>query len=200
MKIKDKGIHMQKLLAWCGLCTALVFSGVAAGSESASKEVVKESGSNLDVYSIVKDVVTAAEKGGEKSSELMELKLQVQAEKIVRLEREIERLKDKPESNTSSTVLAAASVIITALGVLIAILSILGYTNIKKEAVRVSADTAKQTVASIADVELMNATESNIVKLMENGRFDEIIRESIASVAYRGISISDEFEEEEEPK
>jgi len=178
---------MRKLIAWIGILAFITFSGSAVYGKEISKEASIEVHDGMDFYRAIQDAVNAGISKDQKSSEILELKFQLQADKIEKLEREIEWLKGKPESNTASTVLAAASVIITALGVLIAILSILGYSNIKKEAVKTSRDTAKETVSSIAGVELMDATEKNIIVLMENGRFDEIIQNAVASITYRGI-------------
>lgn len=178
---------MRKLLLLSGILVLLSFSGVVVSSELSLKNSPEETNNNVELYKVVQEAVSAVNSGNEKDSEIMELKFQLQADKIARLEREIERLKDKPESNTASTVLAGASVIITALGVLIAILSILGYSNIKKEAVKTSRDTAKETVESIAGEELMAATEKNIIELMESGRFDGIIENAVVNITYRGI-------------
>lgn len=178
---------MRKLLLLSGILVLLSFSGVVVSSELSLKNSPEEKSNNVELYKVVQEAVSAVNSGNEKDSEIMELKFQLQADKIARLEREVERLKDKPESNTASTVLAGASVIITALGVLIAILSILGYSNIKKEAVKTSRDTAKETVESIAGEELMAATEKNIIELMESGRFDGIIENAVVNITYRGI-------------
>jgi len=185
--LSEKGIYMRKLLLLSGILVLLSFSGVVVSSELSLKNSPEETNNNVELYKVVQEAVSAVNSGNEKDSEIMELKFQLQADKIARLEREIERLKDKPESNTASTVLAGASVIITALGVLIAILSILGYSNIKKEAVKTSRDTAKETVESIAGEELMAATEKNIIELMESGRFDGIIENAVVNITYRGI-------------
>lgn len=185
--LSEKGIYMRKLLLLSGILVLLSFSGVVVSSELSLKNSPEETSNNVELYKVVQEAVSAVNSGNEKNSEIMELKFQLQADKIARLEREIERLKDKPESNTASTVLAGASVIITALGVLIAILSILGYSNIKKEAVKTSRDTAKETVESIAGEELMAATEKNIIELMESGRFDGIIENAVVNITYRGI-------------
>ncbi|MCQ4243384.1 hypothetical protein [Stutzerimonas stutzeri] len=178
---------MRKLIVRIGILVFFTFSGSAVYGENISEKASVQIHDGMDLYRVIQDAVNAGISEDEKSSEILELKFQLQADKIAKLEREVEWLKGKPESNTASTVLAAASVIITALGVLIAILSILGYSNIKKEAVKTSRDTAKETVNSIAGVELMDATEKNIIVLMENGRFDEIIQNAVASITYRGI-------------
>lgn len=178
---------MRKLLVLISGIILLTLNGLAVSSEGSSAGVSKEKSNNEELYKVIHDAVNSEFSRDEKNSEIMDLKFQLQADKIAKLEREIEWLKGKPESNTASTVLAAASVIITALGVLIAILSILGYSNIKKEAIKTSRDTAKETVASIAGIELMEATEKNIIALMEDGRFDGVIESAVANVTYRGI-------------
>lgn len=178
---------MRKLFLLSSVLVLLAFSGVVVSSEPSLKSAPEQTSNNVELYKVVQEAVSAGISGDEKSSEIMELKFQLQADKIARLEREVEWLKGKPESNTASTVLAGASVIITALGVLIAILSILGYANIKKEAVKTSRDTAKETVESIAGEELMTATEKNIIELMESGRFDGIIENAVVNITYRGI-------------
>ncbi|WP_031598623.1 hypothetical protein [Pseudomonas savastanoi] len=84
---------------------------------------------------------------------------------------------------------------ITILGVVFAILSIFGYTNIREEATRSAKTAAKETVEKITKDELPAETEKNIIALMEDKRFDKVIQNAVENVIYRGISIADEASE-----
>ncbi|MEA1030709.1 hypothetical protein T3A99_19270 [Pseudomonas sp. N-137] len=162
------------------------------------KEVLAQATTNTS--ELIKLITSTAQESTEKSIRdisKLELEIRVQTEKIKHLEKEVISLK-KPEDTSSATlVLAAVSVIITVLGVLIAILSILGYSNIKKEAKKDARTTAKATVELITKIELPAATERNIIKLIEENRFDKLIQNAVENVVYRGIYMPDDIADEE---
>lgn len=186
----------------------MLFSGASAAGSGFSEDVdAKLSGSEgrhqtingyaaLEAYHLVQEVVRNSVPSQEKIIEAVELRILAQEEKIRSLEREISRLNSAGAINTSSVVLAAVSVIITVLGVLIAILSIFGYKNIKSESVKSSREAAMNAISEVARNGLKEATEKSIVDLIEDGRFDKIITNAVANIAYRGISMPDGLAEE----
>lgn len=86
---------------------------------------------------------------------------------------------------------------ITVLGVLIAILAILGYRNIKKEAIKDSRKTARETVKIIVVEEIPKATEESIIKLIEGDKFDGLIQKAVENIVYRDTSMLDSVTDEE---
>lgn len=192
---------MKKLLLILTLCSAPVIAEQTITSHEEGAERPSEQFNNpLEIHNLIQDAIKTGLIKSSESAELLDIKFKTQADKIEQLEREIEKLRDTPESNLAATVLAGASIIITALGVLIAILSILGYNNIRKEAIKTSRETAKKTVTAIANVELKAATEEKIIELVAKGRFDNIIQNAIANIEYRGISLADSIPEDGEQK
>lgn len=122
-----------------------------------------------------------------------------QTDKIKSLEKQLSELQKPADINTATLVLACVSIGITVLGVVIAILSIFGYTNIKGEATKNAQTVARDTVEKITKAELPAETEKNIIKLLEDKRFDSIIQNAVEKVVYRGISIPDDTLENGEP-
>lgn len=170
------------------------------------------SNGNLETYHLIQEIfndkISSSENKArqletklleqEEKSKKLELKITEQEAQIIELKRAISTPPDSQESFTTTVVLAAVTVIVTVLGVLMAILSIFGYTNIKKESVKASQETAQETINSIAKEGLLQATENSLLTLLEKGRFDEIIQNSISLIEYRGISVESDFLDEEE--
>lgn len=123
------------------------------------------------------------------------VKISSQQEEIKALRKQIENFEKPGDINTITIVLTCVSVLITILGVVFAILSIFGYTNIREEATRSAKTAAKETVEKITKDELPAETEKNIIALMEDKRFDKVIQNAVENVIYRGISIADEASE-----
>lgn len=126
------------------------------------------------------------------NTNILESEIKIQAEKIRQLEKVITRLDKPQDTGIATTVLSAATLMVTALGVLIAILSILGYRNIKKEAMKDARKTARDVVKQITLNELPRETKEIITHLLEEKAFDNIILNAVEKVAYRGISITDD--------
>lgn len=125
-----------------------------------------------------------------------ETEIKIQTEKIKQLEKSIAKLEKPIDNNTASTVLSAASLIVTALGVLIAILSIYGYQNIKKDSIKHARTTAKEVVKQICIKEIPKTTNDSVVKIMESEDFEKVIMTAVEKVAYRDISINTDNREE----
>lgn len=151
---------------------------------------------SLETYHLIQEIVKSSLPAENPSIEILKSKIEAQAEKINSLEKEIKEFEKPSESSTSTIVLACVSVIITVLGVLIAIVTIFGYANIKKEAIGSAQNAAQSIIQASAHIWLQEATEKNIIALIEEGRFDAIIQNAVANIEYRGISIPDGIDDE----
>ncbi|MDU8501452.1 hypothetical protein RYB01_20010 [Pseudomonas syringae] len=148
-------------------------------------------------YLFIQEIVQSMNPKADSGTRDLVLEVKLQAEKIKTLEREVSEL-SKPKDNSIATLLlSAVSVIITVLGVLIAILAIIGYRNIKNEAIKDARKTAKETVNIVAKEEIPRATEENIIKLIEENRFDRLIQNAVENIVYRDTSMPDEITDEE---
>ena len=87
-------------------------------------------------------------------------------------------------------VLASVAVIVTTLGVGIAIFSFFGYRNAMVKASEVASEKASEVA--------YEAAKNEITKRIENGDFHETITVAIQKIAYEGILSSDEIRYEEE--
>lgn len=143
--------------------------------------------------SVAENSVTMAKKIYELENKLNEQRYILNA-----LEKQISETQKPPDTNTTTLVLACVSVLITVLGVVVAILSIFGYTNIKDEAAKNARIAAQDTVEKITKAELPAQTEKNIIQLIENNRFDNIIQNAVENIVYRGISLPEETTDGEE--
>ncbi|MDX9675247.1 hypothetical protein [Pseudomonas zeae] len=199
--------HMRLTTTLATLTLALIISlyaikTLAETSNTETKEQNQEELSltnhnNLKDYFLIQEIVQSMTPKADSSTRDLALEVKLQAEKIKNLEKEVSELR-KPDDNSMATLLlSAVSVIITVLGVLIAILAILGYRNIKNEAIKDARKTAKETVKIVAKEEIPRATEENIIKLIEENRFDRLIQNAVENIVYRDTSMSDEVADEE---
>lgn len=198
------------LILWVSIAAGT--SAAAEKQERAKADDVLISSGNLEAYHLIQEIFNDKVSSSDGRARELELKIIEQEERTKKLElkaleqaaiiNELQRAANSPPeiqgSVTATIVLAAVAVIITVLGVLMAILSIFGYTNIKQESIKSSKETALNTVNSIAEEGLLQATEKSLLTLLEKGRFDEIIQSSISSITYRGITVKSDFLDEEE--
>lgn len=154
---------------------------------------------SADTAMTVKVAIAESALNTAKDINLLQIETNRQADKITNLEKQLSELQKPADVNTATLVLACVSVGITVLGVVIAILSIFGYTNIKGEATKNAQTVARDTVEKITKAELPAETEKNIIKLLEGNRFDSIIQNAVEQVVYRGISIPDDTLDNGEP-
>ncbi|MGY2223424.1 hypothetical protein ACW9IK_12115 [Pseudomonas gingeri] len=165
--------------------------------EQNPEELSQTNHNNLKDYLLIKEIVQSMTPKADSSTQNLALEVKLQAEKIKNLEKEVSELRKPDDNSVATLLLSAVSVIITVLGVLIAILAILGYRNIKNEAIKDSRKTAKETVKIVAKEEIPRATEENIIKLIEENRFDRLIQNAVENIVYRDTSMSDEVADEE---
>ena len=114
------------------------------------------------------------------------------AQKIQELKSQIETLEKPDRFDLSAILLTAVAVIVTVLGVILAIISFYGYRNIKKIAEKVARKAAQKTVRAL----LEETTVETIGKLLDEGKFDKLIAMTVETVAYRGVGDNDLFDNE----
>lgn len=165
--------------------------------EQNQEELSLTNHNNLKDYLLIQEIVQSMSPKADSSTRDLALEVKLQAEKIKNLEKEVSELRKPDDNNVATLLLSAVSVIITVLGVLIAILAILGYRNIKNEAIKDARKTAKETVKIVAKEEIPRATEENIIKLIEENRFDRLIQNAVENIVYRDTSMPDEVADEE---
>ncbi|MHC5131410.1 hypothetical protein ACYSTU_09730 [Pseudomonas glycinis] len=199
--------HMRLTTTLATLTLALIISlyaikTLAETSNTETKEQNQEELSltnhnNVKDYLLIQEIVQSMTPKADSSTRDLALEVKLQAEKIKNLEKEVSELRKPDDNSVATLLLSAVSVIITVLGVLIAILAILGYRNIKNEAIKDARKTAKETVKIVAKEEIPRATEENIIKLIEENRFDRLIQNAVENIVYRDTSMSDEVADEE---
>jgi hypothetical protein len=176
---------------------------ISANSLKAESEMQDSKNQNLKSYNNLKDylfiqqVVQSIISKPDSKTQDLELEVKIQAEKINNLEKEILQLKQPEENSIATILLSAVSIIITTLGVLIAVLAIPGYRNIKNKAIKEAQKTAKETVKNVAKEEIPKATEENIIKLINKNRFDKLIENAVESIVYRDTTMLDDMIDEE---
>lgn len=122
------------------------------------------------------------------------------------LKEEIQNITDKSDTNVttfnvwSGILLGASALILTALGIVIAIFSFVGWRDIKSK----SAEIAKEVALTEARLKLDQLIESGefdtvirevVGKLADHGEFDAVVREIIDKLTYRGIQPTETQEE-----
>ncbi|WP_053148721.1 hypothetical protein [Pseudomonas sp. P97.38] len=199
--------HMRLTTTLATLTLALIISlyAIKTLAETSSTEIKEQNQeelsltnhNNLKDYLLIQEIVQSMTPKADSSTRDLALEVKLQAEKIKNLEKEVSELRKPDDNSVATLLLSAVSVIITVLGVLIAILAILGYRNIKNEAIKDARKTAKETVKIVAKEEIPRATEENIIKLIEENRFDRLIQNAVENIVYRDTSMSDEVADEE---
>lgn len=114
--------------------------------------------------------------------------INLQNEKINFLNLEVEQLNASTKNQNDfsgwiSVLLGCVAIIVTVLGVVIALLSLIGYRTAIKKAEDKATETAELTAAETAINE--------IKKRVEDGSFNHVIEEAVQKLAYGTISTSD---------
>lgn len=122
-----------------------------------------------------------------------------QQEKIIELESKFKAIDTSGGMNFAvwtGILLAAVAIILTALGVVMAIFSFLGYKKIMNSvhdiATSISENVAKEVARGIAEDLTPGVTESVLIKLFEEKRFDTVINQAVEKVIYRGIQLDND--------
>lgn len=92
--------------------------------------------------------------------------------------------------------LAAVSAIVTVLGVFIAIFSFFGYKKIVSSttdlATTIATDISTRKVTEIAQEKVPASVQDELIKLVDQGRFDNAIHDAVIKVTFRGVARSHE--------
>ncbi len=112
-----------------------------------------------------------------------------QSRKIEALSSKLEKSNDNEMdfSILAGILLAAVAVIVTTLGVALAIFSFFGYKKIMNSAQDAAATIATNKATEIAKAKTHEATKEVLIELIENDSFNDIIEESVEKFIYRGI-------------
>jgi predicted PurR-regulated permease PerM len=116
-----------------------------------------------------------------------------QKQQITQMHEKIDKLEDSSGLNFavwSGIALTSVAVILTALGIVMAIFSFFGYKKMingaKEAATRISTEKATEVTEGLAP----GITETVLLKMLHEGKFDDLIFDGIEKVAYRGIEFS----------
>lgn len=116
-----------------------------------------------------------------------------QKQQITQMQEKIDKLEDSSGLNFavwSGIALTSVAVILTALGIVMAIFSFFGYKKMingaKEAATRISTEKATEVTEGLVP----SITETVLLKMLDEGKFDDLIFDGIEKVAYRGIEFS----------
>ena len=116
-----------------------------------------------------------------------------QKQQITQMQEKIDKLEDSSGLNFavwSGIALTCVAVILTALGIVMAIFSFFGYKKMingaKEAATRISTERATEVTGELVP----GITETVLLKMLDEGKFDNLIFDGIEKVAYRGIEFS----------
>ncbi|HGO4161507.1 TPA: hypothetical protein ACK1B7_002810 [Serratia marcescens] len=116
-----------------------------------------------------------------------------QKQQITQMQEKIDKLEDSSGLNFavwSGIALTSVAVILTALGIVMAIFSFFGYKKMingaKEAATRISTEKATEVTEGLVP----GITETVLLKMLDGGKFDDLIFDGIEKVAYRGIEFS----------
>lgn len=131
-----------------------------------------------------------------KQTEQLESIIRLQNEKINFLNLRVEQLSaptknQKDFSGWISILLGCVAIIVTVLGVIIALLSFVGYKTAIKKAEDKATEIASITAAEIATATAVKIATTEIEKRVEDGSFNPVIEEAVQKLAYDTISTSD---------
>lgn len=132
----------------------------------------------------------------------LEAEIKTQQNSIAKLNAELKAFTDSRSDGMSFEVwtgilLACSALLLTILGIGIALLSIFGYRKI----VRSSSESAQKIATKVAQetsVATANeATSTELQRLIKMGAFNAVIREAIETISYRGLQPLSELDEQE---
>lgn len=147
-----------------------------------------------DRYSAFSDKVVTFEKD-------MNSKLQLLNEKIMKIDAQLidlnNRQKPADSSVTSTIVLTAVSVLVTVLGVMIALLAVFGYRDLKEKAIEVAERSSVEIIQDYLRENLNAEVKDGIVSVIQTKKVDKEIEEIFLKVALQGIYSSNDSDDED---
>lgn len=125
-----------------------------------------------------------------------------QKDKIASLQNKLDTIENSSGLNFavwSGIILTSVAILLTILGIIIAVFSFFGYKKVMNSAKDAAENVSAVKAAEITERLAPTLTESILLKLLEKGNFDKIIQQAVEKVTYRGIefSSSDMLEEQE---
>lgn len=132
----------------------------------------------------------------------LERLIYVQKNEITGLNLRVEGLlnKQKEETPWVGIMLGSLGIMVTILGVGVAILSIIGYKELletgKKAAIKAATKTAEETAKNSIDKTVSEKSKEAISSLIENGYLDNIVNEIIQKIIYKDTALSPELVKE----
>lgn len=125
-----------------------------------------------------------------------------QKDKIASLQNKLDTIENSSGLNFavwSGIILTSVAILLTTLGIIIAVFSFFGYKKVMNGAKDAAKNVSKDKATEITERLAPTLTENILLKLLENGNFDEIIQQAVEKVTYRGIEFSsgDMLEEQE---
>lgn len=116
-----------------------------------------------------------------------------QKEKNINFEKKLDIIENSSGLNFavwSGIILTSVAVLLTILGITIAVFSFFGYRKVMNSARDAAKQSSKIEASKVAERLAPKLTEQILLKLIEKGSFDKIIQQSIEKVTYRGIEFS----------
>ncbi|MHA7845633.1 hypothetical protein [Serratia sp. D1N4] len=132
-----------------------------------------------------------------KNVEFDNQKIMTLLEQQQKLTEEIENLKNKSNVDYSmwaSILLACVTVIITILSVILAIVSIIGYTNFKKSIELKVADISSSVAINEVTTQIDAVAKKEIARLIDEGAFTKHLASAVDMAIIRGNKNPDEYE------
>ncbi|WP_417535608.1 hypothetical protein [Methylophaga sp.] len=134
--------------------------------------------------------------------ELFDARVSYQNTKLLQLQDEVAQSKEgrsnlKTYEVWTSLLLACVAIIVTALGVGIALLSFIGYKTAIKKAEDKAAEIAESKASEIAESKAAETAREEITKKVEAGHFDDLIEDAVQKIAF-GTEYDDAFEQDDD--
>lgn len=108
------------------------------------------------------------------------------------LKNEISKLKEKQRTPSwvewVGILLACVAAIVTTFGVFVALFSFYGYKKIIDETKRIAEEKTETTIPDV----LPNYTRNALIELIENGSFNDVIKDAVLKVTFRGIEFDND--------
>jgi hypothetical protein len=116
-----------------------------------------------------------------------------QNQQILHMQEKIDKLEDSSGLNFAvwtGILLTSVAVILTALGIVMALFSFLGYKKMIKSAKDAATKISIEKASEVTEQLAPEVTESVLLKLINQGNFDTLIFDAVQKVTYRGIAFS----------
>ncbi|WGO83622.1 hypothetical protein [Arsenophonus apicola] len=116
-----------------------------------------------------------------------------QKQQILHMQKKINKLEDNSGLNFAvwtGILLASVSIILTVLGIVMAIFSFFGYRNMKNRAKDAATKISIEKASEVTEQLAPEVTERVLLKLINEGNFNKLIFEAVQKITYRGVEFS----------